>query len=130
MQRAQREAQERECQRREQAAARIADLDSLAGREDELGSRVETLVATKGQAEYAEVSRLLTDRRDLAARQQEAEDFQALLVDLSARHGRKLSFPDQLQSCGPAARPSHPIGPASYPRARSGAVQCLRPHLS
>ena len=98
--RARREAQERERQRRVQAAARTAYLDSLAGREDELWNRVETLVAAKGQAGYAEAGRLLTDLRDLAAGQQKAEDFQALLVDLRARNGRKLSFLDLLDRAG------------------------------
>ena len=42
----------------------------------------------------------ITDLRDLAAGQQKAEDFQALLVDLRARNGRKLSFLDLLNRAG------------------------------
>jgi hypothetical protein len=98
--REQREAQEQERQRWEQAAARAAYLDSLRGREDEVWRQVETLVAAKRQPEYIEAVRLLTALRDLAARQQESKGFEARLVDLRARNGRKLSFLDLLNQAG------------------------------
>jgi hypothetical protein len=98
--REQREAQEQERQRWEEAAARAAYLDSLRGREDEVWRQVETLVAAKRQHEYIEAVRLLTALRDLAAQQQESESFEARLVDLRARNGRKLSFLDLLNQAG------------------------------
>ncbi len=87
-------------QEREQAAARAAYLDGLAGREDELWGRIESLVAVKRQAEYAEAGRLLTSLRDLAARQQKVETFEAQLVVLRARNGKKPSFLDRLKRAG------------------------------
>ena len=75
-------------------------MEGLAGREDELWGRIENLVAVKRQAEYAEAGRLLTSLRDLAARQQKVETFEAQLVVLRARNGRKPSFLDRLKRAG------------------------------
>src|SRR5919106_320602 len=84
----------------EEAAARAAYLDSLAGREEEVWRQVEILVGIKKPAEYAEAARLLTDLRDLAAREQKAEDFEVRLIDLRARNARKISFLNRLNQAG------------------------------
>jgi hypothetical protein len=54
-----------------------------------LWRQVETLVAAKRQAEYPDAVRLLTNLRDLAARQQTAQGFEARLIDLRARNSKK-----------------------------------------
>lgn len=94
------EAQERERQHQQEVAARIAYLKSLAGSEYEVWRQVETFVEAKRPAEYAEAVRLLTDLRDLAAQEQRAEAFEARLLDLRARHSRKISFLDRLYQAG------------------------------
>ena len=90
------EAQEHARRQQEQAAARAAYLDSLARRQEEVWRRVESLVEGKRQAEYTEAVQLLTDLRDLAARQQKAEAFGARLKDLRAHHARKTSLMERL----------------------------------
>ncbi len=98
--REQREAQKRERQRQEQAAARAAYLDGLSGRKEAIWRQIETLIKARQQAEYAEAVRLLLDLRDLAARKQGAEGFEAQLADLRARHSRKSSFIGKLDAAG------------------------------
>ncbi len=50
----------------------------------------------KGKLSMQEAGRL----HDLAARHQNVEDFEALLVDLRVRNGRNLSFLDLLNRAG------------------------------
>jgi hypothetical protein len=95
-----REALEQARRQRQEAAARAAYLDGLVGREEEVWCQVEILVGIKQAAEYAQAVWLLTDLRDLAVREQKAEDFEARLIDLCARNGRKISFLSQLDQAG------------------------------
>ena len=98
--REQQESQERLRRQKEEAIARNAYLDSIAGRVTEVWHQVETLIDAKRQAEYADAIRLLVDLRDLAAREHEVEDFEVRLRDLRARNARKISFLSKLDQAG------------------------------
>ena len=95
-----RQAQERERLRQKEAAARAAYLDRLAGRQEEVWRKVDSLVDTKRPAEYAEAIRLLTDIRDLAEREHQVEAFASRLMELRTRHARKVSLLDRLNQAG------------------------------
>lgn len=95
-----RESQERAHEQRQRAAARAIYLDSLAEHPEVVWRQVEALVEAKGQTEYAQAVGLLTDLRDVAARDQNAEDFEARLNVLGARNARKTSFLDRLRQAG------------------------------
>jgi hypothetical protein len=95
-QEAEQAARERERRAAEQAAARRVYLDGLVGREAELWRQVEVLVDTKRPKEYDQATGLLVDLRDLAARQNQPEQFERLLADLVARHAKKPAFLNRL----------------------------------
>jgi hypothetical protein len=80
-----RAAREREQREREQAAARAAYLDSLTGREDLVWTEVESLLETRRAAGYDRAVQLLQDLRDLSARRQDADGFQARLREFAGR---------------------------------------------
>jgi hypothetical protein len=75
---------------REEAAARGEYIGTLTGQEEALWAKVETLVIHVPQ-KYKEVVRLLTDLRDLAARQKDAT-FMPRLAKFRATHERKRSL--------------------------------------
>lgn len=75
---------------REEAAARGEYLGTLTGQEEALWAKVEMLVIHVPQ-KYKEVVRLLTDLRDLAARQKDAT-FMPRLVKFRANHERKRNL--------------------------------------
>jgi hypothetical protein len=92
-------AQEKERGDREAAAARATRLDSLAGKEPELWSEIESLISTKQPKSYDAAATLLVDLRDLAA-SKTGGDFQPRLEALRARHARKPSLLDRLRKAG------------------------------
>jgi hypothetical protein len=84
---------------REQAEARERYLTSLAGRESELWSKIDTLVATKQPNNYDMAVRLLIDLRDLETRTK-AGKFRTTLVTLRQTHLKKPSFLQRLSKAG------------------------------
>jgi hypothetical protein len=94
------EKAERERQQlaRVQAAARARYLDDLVGHVDELWQRVEALVATKRQTDYDAAVRTIRDLHDLGARHGQLELFAPRLLELRARHAKKVSLLDRLDS--------------------------------
>ncbi len=80
----------REAERR--AAARERHLDSLAGREDELWSEVDELIATRQPKAYDQVVVILADLRDLAVRSGAQDSWHRRLKALRAAHVRKTSL--------------------------------------
>lgn len=97
---AERRAQEHARQQREAAIARAKYLDGLAGREEELWRRVETLVEAKRATEYAQAAQYLQDLRDLAARADALGPFQARLATLRNQHTRKPGFLARMDRAG------------------------------
>jgi len=94
------EKAERERQQlaRAQAAARARYLDGLVGHVDELWQHVEALVATKRQTDYDAAVKVIQDLHDLAARRGQLDIFAPRLQELRARHARKVSLLDRLDS--------------------------------
>lgn len=97
---AEREAKERARREREAAAARAVYLDGLAGQEEELWRRVESLIEVKRPKEYDQAVELLKDLRDLSARQQVSAALEARLADLRARHPKKPGLLSRLAAAG------------------------------
>ncbi|MBI2909061.1 MAG: hypothetical protein HYX92_15565 [Chloroflexi bacterium] len=89
---ARRKAEAEARQAREEAARRAQYLDSLAGREEELWLRIESLVKERQPKTYDQAVQLLKDLRDLAARKSSADAFQARLNQLRQRHAKKDTF--------------------------------------
>jgi hypothetical protein len=83
---------------RAQAAARARYLDDLVGHVDELWQQVEALVATKRQTDYDAAVRAIQDLHDLAVRHGQLDTFASRLQQLRARHAKKVSLLDRLDS--------------------------------
>lgn len=94
---AERKAREKARRDREAAAARARHLDRLAGREAELWRRVDELVDSKKPTAYDEAVTLLTDLRDLSARDGGEAAFAVRLRALREQHARKPSFLQRLR---------------------------------
>ncbi|MBI5504548.1 MAG: hypothetical protein HY899_07085 [Deltaproteobacteria bacterium] len=92
-------AAERERRKHQAARKRDAYLDSLAGKQSQLWSKVGRLVATTQPANYAAAAVLLVDLRDLD-RRSGAGDFSKRLEKLRAAHTRKGSFLKRLAKAG------------------------------
>ncbi|MBI2939348.1 MAG: hypothetical protein HYY04_02835 [Chloroflexi bacterium] len=97
---AEREARERARREREEAVARAAYLDDLAGREQAAWLQVEALIGKRQAAPYDEAVQLLKDLRDLSARKQTAPAFAARLSQLRAQHAKKSGFLSRIERAG------------------------------
>jgi hypothetical protein len=84
----------------QQAQARAKHLDGLVGREAQLWTQAEALIRTKQPKKYDEAAALLTDLRDLAARQGTPADFRSRLAELRGRHSQKPSLLRRLRQAG------------------------------
>ena len=93
-------AEEKARQQHLAAIARQKHLDALAGREPELWTKVEELVATKLPKSYDLAVQHLVDLRDLALRKGAEADFSRCLAALREAHSRKPSFIGRLQGKG------------------------------
>ncbi len=97
---AHRAAEEKARQDRLAAVARQKHLDSLAGREPELWTKVEALAATRLPKSYDLAVQHLVDLRELALRKGAEADFSRRLAMLREAHSRKPSFIGRLQDKG------------------------------
>ena len=97
---AERRKTERECEEREQAAARARYLDLLAKREPETWDRVASLVATKRPGDYDQAARFLKDLQELAERNRQAIEFQRRLAQLRERYSNRPAFLRRLDEAG------------------------------
>ena len=93
-------AEEKARQEHLAAIARQKHLDALAGRELELWTQVEELVATKLSKSYDLAMQHLVDLRDLAVRKSEEADFFRRLAMLRETHACKPSFIGRLRKKG------------------------------
>lgn len=96
---AERRAKEKARRDREEAAAKKKHLDSLVGRENNLWSEVEALVATKLPKCYDRAVEILVDLCDLAARGK-AGAFTLRIEALREAHAKKPSFVQRLKKAG------------------------------
>ena len=90
-------AKNEKARKRAEAKARTKRLDEIAGTESALWSEVGTLIATKLPKQYDQAVVLLTDLRDLAARQSDATSFDKRLEALRTTHASKRAFIDRLR---------------------------------
>jgi hypothetical protein len=95
------EKRSREIARRqhEAAVAREKQLDAMAGREPQLWTKIETLVATKQPKMYDAAIKVLMDLRDLAARSEDGS-FQSRIGEFRQTHSRKPSLIERLKKAG------------------------------
>jgi hypothetical protein len=81
-------------------ARRIADLQALAGREDQAWQQVESLVEKGTGKSYDEAVQLLRKLRDLAAYQGQPAAFQERMDGISQRYSRRQALVKRLQRAG------------------------------
>ncbi len=89
---ARKRAEQAERRKREAEIARATYLDEIAGREPELWTQIESLIATKQSKRYDEAVRLLIDLRDLAQREGRDREFQKRIEVICTTHARKVAF--------------------------------------
>jgi hypothetical protein len=85
-------ARENARQERERAAKRKKYLESLAGKEPELWSKINALIATKQPKRYDEAVSLLQDLRDFAELKGGDSAFASRMAALFSAHTRKPSL--------------------------------------
>jgi hypothetical protein len=79
------------------AAAREKYLSGLAAKENQIWSKIETLISTKQPGRYDEAIKLLVDLRDLAQRRGKNDRFISRCKALCQRHGKKTSLLRKIQ---------------------------------
>ena len=94
---AERAAAEKARKEKETAAARDEYLSRLAGRENDIWLKIESLISTKQPGRYDEAVKLLVDLRDFAERSGKREDFFSLYRELCGRHEKKPSLLRKIQ---------------------------------
>jgi hypothetical protein len=90
-------AAEKARKEKEMAAARDNYLRSLAGKENEIWLKIESLISTKQPGRYDEAVKLLVDLHDLAERGGKTENFLSLYRELRRKHEKKPSLLRKLQ---------------------------------
>jgi hypothetical protein len=80
------------------AADRDKYVRSLAGKENEIWLKIESLISTKQPGKYDEAAKLLVDLRDLAGRTGKTEDFLSRYRELCRKHEKKQSLLRKLQA--------------------------------
>lgn len=96
---AEKRAEETARREREAAIAREKHLDTLVGREGEIWTEVDSLVATKLPKNYDQTVKMLVDLRDLAARGT-GGDFGLRIEALRQAQAKKASFIERLRKAG------------------------------
>jgi hypothetical protein len=92
-------AKKEDRRKRAEAAAREKRLDSLAGTEAALWTRVENLIDSKLPKNYDEAVTLLVDLRDLDKRKNR-DDFSARIKTLRRKHAYKPTLIKRLEKAG------------------------------
>lgn len=95
-----RAAAERARRQAEEAKAREAYLDGLAGQEEQLWRRIETLIEIRRGPEYDQAAQYLKDLRDLSNRSNSLAAFESRVAQLARRHPGKKAFLERLQKAG------------------------------
>ena len=89
---AKRRAQEKARREREQAEKRLKYLKSLNGKEIELWSTVDQLIATRQPKRYDEAISILQDLHDLADLERKKSEFSTRMNSLYKNHTKKVSL--------------------------------------
>ncbi|MBM4026027.1 MAG: hypothetical protein FJ280_11570 [Planctomycetes bacterium] len=97
---ARKRAAEKERHEREAAKARAKHLDEIAGRQAQLWTKIDNLIAAKQPKPYDEAVRLLLDLRDLAQREGKQDEFRRRLEAIHTAHARKGTFIQRLHKAG------------------------------
>jgi len=95
---AEQKAKEEVRKEKEAAIAREKYLNGLAGREDEIWKKVDSLILTKKPKDYDEAVRLLIDLKDLAKKNNTTSFFKSKLMAIRENHSRKSSFINRIDS--------------------------------
>lgn len=97
---AEQKAKEKARKEKEAAIAREKYLNGLAGRENEIWKKVDSLILTKKPKDYDEAVRLLIDLKDLAKKNNTTGLFKSKLMAIRENHSRKSSFINRIDSAG------------------------------
>lgn len=95
---AEQKAKEKARKEKEAAIAREKYLNGLAGRENEIWKKVDSLILTKKPKDYDEAVRLLVDLKDLAKKNNTTGLFKSKLMAIRENHSRKSSFINRIDS--------------------------------
>ena len=95
---AEQKAKEKARKEKEAAIAREKYLNGLAGRENEIWKKVDSLILTKKTKDYDEAVRLLIDLKDLAKKNNTTYLFKSKLMAIRENHSRKSSFINRIDS--------------------------------
>ena len=95
---AEQETKEKARKEKEAAIAREKYLNGLAGRENEIWKKVDSLILTKKPKDYDEAVRLLIDLKDLAKKNNTTYLFKSKLMAIRENHSRKSSFINRIDS--------------------------------
>ena len=95
---AQQKAREKALQERQEAQWRKEYLESLAGKEGDVWSKIDDLIATRQPNRYDEAVRLLIDLRALADMQDKSADFLLRMEALCSEHSRKPSLIEKFRN--------------------------------
>ena len=97
---AEQKAKEKARKEKEAAIAREKYLNGLAGKENEIWKKVDSLILTKKPKDYDEAVRLLIDLKDLAKKNNAASLFKSKLMAIRENHSRKPSLISRINSAG------------------------------
>ncbi|MCI5149249.1 MAG: hypothetical protein D3916_07670 [Candidatus Electrothrix sp. MAN1_4] len=95
---AEQKAKEKARKEREAAIAREDYLNGLAGIENEIWEKVNSLILTKTPKNYDEAVNLLIDLKDLAKKTNATSLFKSKLMTIQEEHRRKSSFIRRIDS--------------------------------
>jgi hypothetical protein len=95
---AEQRAREKAKKERERAEKRKKHLESLAGKESSLWSKVDELIATKLPKRYDEAVSILQDLHDLADMQGKSSDFSFHMRAVHNEHARKPSLVERFRT--------------------------------
>jgi hypothetical protein len=90
------EEERRREQQRRQAAAHAKRLDDLAAEGDASWKRVDEMIAAKKTSEYELAVSLLRDLREVADRQDEAEQFSKRVLGIRERYSNRPALQERL----------------------------------
>ncbi|CAK8715497.1 Knr4/Smi1-like domain-containing protein [Candidatus Electrothrix laxa] len=95
---AEQKAQEKARKEKEAAIAREKYLNELAGRENEIWEKVNSLIFIRTSKSYDEAVSLLIDLKDLAKKNSTTSLFKSKLMTIQEEHRRKSSFISRIDS--------------------------------
>ena len=93
-------AAERRRQDEERVKARERHLAALVARGEAAWREAEDLISLRNATGYQRAAALLTDLRDIAARNGRTKEFECRLADIHSRHERKGRFLERLATAG------------------------------